>query len=681
MKSIALVVGIAGFALILVSTGYPQQSAEQLFQSAIYKEEVEGELDAAIKIYKTIIDEYPENRSAAAKALLHTGLCYEKLGNAQASKAYERVVRNFADQAEIVAQARVRLAALVGSGGKESAGGLVARRILTDASGVRGVLTEDGKYIRYLDWGTGDIVQFDVERGQTSRISNKGPQSKRLYYVEGYAFSRDGKQIVYDRETKDGGELRIRNLDGSNLRTLHSEKGPFFLPLDWSPDAGYILALRGGIWDKAFQLVLISTADDSVRVLKSIESAFYMLTRASFSPDGRSVAFTLVNDGNPPQGDVYLMTVDGSNEVIVAGHPAEDELLAWTPDGRNLLFLSDRSGTWDIWTVHITGGKQQGEPELLKKDFGRYSKFLGFAPNGSLYYKTATPLGHLYLGELDVETGQLLVPPVPVPTRFNGPPSSSTWSPDGRSLLYISGGTALGMGNSNLTIRSTETGEERFLSTRLRKIWDIYWAPDSRNILAHGMTVKESALYRIDSETSGITKLADGRWAPRLSPDGKTMVYLGKGGIKRRNLDTGEESFVKVGTEVLKAYDDLSPDVQEAAFQEGGTIYTVPLSGGEPRKLFSGLTHYYILRWTRDGRYIIAQALDDVSGLWAQMSEIWRIPVQGGTPLKLDLSVPKMDGFTLHPDNRHFAFSVNDGTKEELWVMENFLPNEDGVKK
>ena len=678
MKTIVLVIGAAAFALILVSTGYPQQSAGQLFQSAIYKEEVEGELDAAIKIYKTIIDKYPENRSASAKALLHTGLCYEKLGNAQASKAYELVVRNFADQAEIVAQARVRLAALGGSSGT---GGLVARRILTDASDVRGVLTEDGRYIRYLDWETGDVVQFDVERGQTSRISNKGPQSKRLYYVEGYAFSRDGTQVVYDRETKDGGELRIRNLDGSNLRTLHGEKGTNFLPLDWSPDAGFILALRKVIWDKAFQLVLISTADGSVRVLKSIEAAFYMLTRASFSPDGRSIAFTLVNDGNPPQGDVYLMAVDGSHEVIVAGHPAEDELLAWTPDGRNLLFLSDRSETWDIWTVHITGGKQQGEPELLKKDFGRYSNVLGFAPNSSLYYKTATPSGHLHFGELDVETGKLLVPPVPAATRFIGPPSKLIWSPDGRSLLYVSGGLAEDHGNNNLTIRSTETGEERFLSTRLRKIWSICWAPDSRTILAHGMTVKESALYRIDSESGEITKLADGRWAPKLSPDEKTLVYLGKGGITKRNLDTGEESFVKVGTEVLKWCDDLSPDVQEAAFQEGGTIYTVPLSGGEPRKLFSGLTHYYVLRWTRDGRYIIAQALDDISGLYAQVSEIWRIPVQGGTPLRLDLSVPQMDDFTLHPDNRHFAFSVNDGTKEELWVMENFLPKEGGVKK
>ena len=662
-------VTIMAISLILGSCQIFAQTAEDLISKGIQLEEVKGELEKAIEVYQTIVTRFSDNRPIAAKAQFHIGLCYEKLGLKEAQKAYECVVSEYADQSEIVAQARVRLAALGGSSG---AGELVAHRILTDASGIRGVLTADSKYIRHMDWGTGDVVQFEVASGQTSRIKNAGPWGERENPVEGRAFSRDGKQIAYDRFTKDGSpQLRIRNLDGSGLRTLYSESP--FKPFDWSPDAGSILALRS-VSSQGIELVLISTADGSVRVLRSIDSAFYMLTRASFSPDGRSIAFSLVNDGNPPHGDVFLMTVDGRNEVVVAGHPAEDELLAWTPDGRSLLFLSDRSGTWDIWTVPITGGKQQGEPELLKKDFGRDSQFFGFAPDGSLYYKTATPLGHLYYGEVDLETGKVLVPPATVMTRYNGPPSRSSWSPDGRSLLYISCGRQPGPGSNNLTIRSTATGEERFLSTRLRNVWDICWAPDSRTVLAWGMTVKENALFRIDTETSEITKLADGRWAPRLSPDGKTLVYIGKGGIIKRNLDTGEESVgVKVGTEVLHSFDDLSPDGQEAAFQEKGTIYTVSLKGGEPRKLLSGLTHYYVLRWTGDGRNIIAQALDEKTGRFLQISEIWRIPAQGGTPLRLDLSVSKMEYFTLHPDNRHFAFSVNEGSKSELWVLENFL--------
>jgi len=647
------------------------QSADVLLGAALHQEEVEGNLEAAIETYKKLLAEFPGNRPLAAQAQLHLGFCYEKLGEAQtkeARAAYERVVHDFADQSEIVAQARVRLAAL---GGPGAGGGLVARRVLTDASGVGEVLTADGKYIRGIDWDTGDVVQFEVAGGQRTRITNRLPWSKTEGDLGDKAFSRDGKQIAYDAEALSDAKdwvfsLRIRNLDGSGLRTLYSEKGSYVVPLDWSPDAGSILALRE--LNKAIELTLISTADGSVRVLRSITSGWFSFQRASFSPDGRFVAFSLVREGSPPHGDVFLMTADGRNEVVVAGHPAEDQLLGWT----SLVFLSDRSGMWDIWTVHIIGGKQQGEPELLKKDFGYDSEVLGFAPDGFFYYKTHTSSGRLYNGAVDLETGKVLVPPAPVTTRYTGPPSQPTWSPDGRNLLYISRRGDIGPGNNILTIRSAATGEERFLSPRLRFVNQISWAPDGRSVIALGFTATGSGAFRIDTETSEITKLADGGLVPKLCPDGKTLVFV-KGEtrgpiIRKRNLDTGEESEVVI---IGGINYDLSPDGREVVFQVDGAVKTVSLNGGEPRELFRGLAQHYWLRWTRDGRYIIAQALFTAS------PEIWRVPTQGGTPLKLDLSVPTIGDcgcFTLHPDNSRFAFSVKEESKSELWVLENFLP-------
>jgi len=513
------------------------------------------------------------------------------------------------------------------------------------------------------------VVQFEVASGQTRRITNGGPWSETEKSYENQAFSRDGKQIAYNSYTKDWvPQLRIRNLDGSGLRTLYSEKDSYVLPLDWSPDAGFILALRDR--NKAEELTLISTADGSVRVLRSITLDWFSFG-ASFSPDGRFVAFSSVREGSPPHGDLFLMTADGRNEVVVAGHPAEDKLLRWTPDGRSLVFLSDRSGTWDIWTVHITGGKQQGEPELLKKDFGCDAEILGFAPDGSFYYKTHTSSGRLYNGAVDLETGKVLVPPAPVTTRYTGPPSQPTWSPDGRNLAYISRRGTIGPGNNILTIRSTATGEERFLSPRLRFVNQISWAPDGRSIIALGITLTETGIFRIDTGTSEITKLAGNGLAPKLCPDGKTLVFADGPIIRKRNLDTGEESeVVNEGTGgTAQMYYDLSPDGREVVFQAKNAVKTVSLNGGEPRELFRGLAQTYRLRWTRDGRYIIARARDTAS------SEILLVPAQGGTPLKLDLSVPKMESFfALHPDNRRFAFSVNEESKSELWVLENFLP-------
>jgi Tol biopolymer transport system component len=571
----------------------------------------------------------------------------------------------------------VRLAALGGPGG---AGGLVARRVLTDASGVGGVLTPDGKYISKIDLDTGDVVQFEVASGQTRRITNRGPAHETGDSYANPVYSRDGKQIAYNSYTKDwDNHLRIRNLDGSGLRTLYSEKDSYVYPLDWSPDAGSILAIR--YRNKAKELTLISTTDGSVRVLKSITGAWSLFQRASFSPDGRFVAFSSVGEGSPPHGDVFLMTADGRNEVVVAGHPAEDKLLGWTPDGRSLVFLSDRSGTWDIWAVHITGGKQQGEPELLKKDFGLYSEILGFAPDGSFYYKTRTSfLGGLYNGEVDLETGKVLVPPAPVTTRYTGSPFLLTWSPDGRNLAYISHwwGSAADPRNNVLTIRSAATGEERLLSG-LGYVFQPSWAPDGRSVFAIGFTGTESRIIRIDTETSEITKLRDKGGSPLLCPDGKTLVFLegerGKVTIRKRNLDTGEESeVVQIGQRTQANNYDLSPDGREVVFQLDGAVKIVSLNGGEPRELFRDLAQYYRLWWTRDGRYIIAQAAVRGDVTSAASSKIWRVPAQGGTPLKLDLSVPHLDYFVLNPDNRRFAFSVIEESKGELWVLENFLP-------
>lgn len=99
------------FALILVvaSSACAQQSAGVLLQSGLYKEDVNGDLEAAIEIYERVLKEFPKDRPVAAKALLHIGLCYEKLGKQEAQKAYERLIKEYADQTEPARVAREKL--------------------------------------------------------------------------------------------------------------------------------------------------------------------------------------------------------------------------------------------------------------------------------------------------------------------------------------------------------------------------------------------------------------------------------------------------------------------------------------------------------------------------------------------------------------------------------------------
>ncbi len=75
--------------------------------------ETKGDLKEAITLFDSLIRTYPNEREYAANAQFHIGLCYEKLGNQSAQKAYKDVIQNYGDQKDIAATARERLSQLI----------------------------------------------------------------------------------------------------------------------------------------------------------------------------------------------------------------------------------------------------------------------------------------------------------------------------------------------------------------------------------------------------------------------------------------------------------------------------------------------------------------------------------------------------------------------------------------
>ena len=112
-------VGSSAPTLILVLSLLPllpgtparaQDTAEDLYQAGLYQEEVQGNLEQAIDLFGRILIRFPDSRGVGARAQLHIGLCYEKLGQQEAQQAYRRVIADFPDHAAEVAVARNRLA-------------------------------------------------------------------------------------------------------------------------------------------------------------------------------------------------------------------------------------------------------------------------------------------------------------------------------------------------------------------------------------------------------------------------------------------------------------------------------------------------------------------------------------------------------------------------------------------
>jgi Tol biopolymer transport system component/TolA-binding protein len=92
--------------------GSGNQAAGQLFEKALFAEEVKGDLPEAIELYKEVLDKTPDNRELAARTLLHMGICYEKLGSEQARKLYGQVISKYSEQSEEVAMASERMSRL-----------------------------------------------------------------------------------------------------------------------------------------------------------------------------------------------------------------------------------------------------------------------------------------------------------------------------------------------------------------------------------------------------------------------------------------------------------------------------------------------------------------------------------------------------------------------------------------
>ena len=144
LKSVLMIV-----ALTLAAALVPAQdrSQTQQFQEAITMMETKGNYAAAIRMFEQAAK--GPDRTLAARALYYAGQCYEKSGKDKAQQAYQRVIRQFAEQRQVVAQAQARLSALSPSAGNGAASKTASGPIIRQVPGVTisDAVSPDGHYL------------------------------------------------------------------------------------------------------------------------------------------------------------------------------------------------------------------------------------------------------------------------------------------------------------------------------------------------------------------------------------------------------------------------------------------------------------------------------------------------------------------------------------------------------
>jgi Tol biopolymer transport system component len=570
---------------------------------------------------------------------------------------------------------------------------VVVRRVWgQQGMGLSGDVSRDRRELVFVDYATGNLTVLDLGTRETRLITDKGGWAESGDYAMNAKLSRDGKNVAYTWATHEGNteryELRVIGIDGRGVRTVYRDESVEWIqPLAWLPGGDRILASvirKGG----RRQVIETPVMDGESRILREVEFAFPGIMALSpmmaLSPDGESLVYDKAQAEGSGNRDIFLMAVNGSGETLLVGHEADDFVLGWAPDGKHILFASDRQETLGAWLLPVEDGEPSGEPLLVRPDMWRMTP-IGFAEDGSYYYGVSTTKRTVQMARLDPVTGNVLTPLYPVDQHAFGSrqDSHAFWSPDGRFMAYQSVQGPSGAERPAIMVQSMEAGDTREVSPRgVAYVAPRLWSRDGAFVLGFGRDEEDrKGLFRV-SVLTGETQAFANFWGVDMraplgqSADEESFYYtvsLDEGiGIAARGLDGGSGETLWRG-ESLAA--DLSPDGRYLAIgqiqADSCSLVLLPTSGGEAEVLLRfppGEGGPEQITWTPDGETIV----------YRNDREIWSIPRVGGTPRRLEWPIDSnlvvgMRNIEFSPDGARIAFDAVSG-EVELWVMENFLP-------
>lgn len=316
-------------------------------------------------------------------------------------------------------------------------------------------------------------------------------------------------------------------------------------------------------------LLLATTAYAATPLTPEDYATMPGISAVEIAPDGRRIAYVLSRADlvrSTYDTDIWLIDVDGRNQMQLTRSNAADGRPRWSPDGRRLAFLSDRDGRAAIWLIDANGGEATrvtSEPTAVRDfEWSPDGKSIAFTrPEGATADEErrekekddARVIGanprHAHLYVIDVESRA-----VRRLTRGDFSAASPVWSPDGKTLAFD---------------RAPGTGLDDYYRTDI-------WLVTNDDAAAMKALVTRPGLDR----------------RPQFSPDGKSIAFMTGGGTH-----------------------DWLVEHQVAI---------VPATGGTPRSVSRdyGRTADDIF-WSADGRSLW------LNGPWNSTNQLFRVNVDG----------------------------------------------------
>jgi Tol biopolymer transport system component/DNA-binding winged helix-turn-helix (wHTH) protein len=448
------------------------------------------------------------------------------------------------------------------------------------------------------------------------------------------SLSPDGQHLAFAWDGGGGPDFSLYvKIVGTeeSLRLTKQASSIDFNPV-WSPDGRYIAFCRIQKGETGIY-VMPALGGTERRVRRTLweeqdsYEAFWAAGRLSWSPDGKSLAFSDRASPDEPAFSIFLLSLDslevrklssplrskrnlnrasssdGQTLAFVSLRSRGDFNPAFSPDGQTLAFARISHGVQSIYTVPVSGGEEQ---RLISG--GTYNWGLAWTPDGRdiVFAKAGWLAENGWLWKISLRGGE--------PERLQFGQGGVQPVIRGNRLVYVRQVANLNIWRRNLdSLHSTGSPERLISSTRFES--GPQFSPDGRKIA-------------FESTRTGVYEV----WMCR--EDGSGLVQL-----THFNSHTGTPRW--------------SPDGQQIAFDSraagNADIYVIDSEGGSPRRLTSEPSGEVVASWSRDGRWLYFAS--DRTGDW----EVWKMPSAGGPAVQ----VTRHGGFAPFesPDGRFLYYA------------------------
>ena len=366
--------------------------------------------------------------------------------------------------------------------------------------------------------GTSDIWLYD--NGKFSKLTDfNGHDLSPVWHADGKGYyfisEEDGTLNVYSAPLE-GAKKKLTSFTKHPVRHL-TASADGTLAFSWD---GELYTMKEGSEPKKINVTIAADEYDSDRVKSFVNSG---ASAMAVSPKGDEVAFVI-------RGDVYVTDVEYKTTRRITDTPAQERTVSFSPDGRTLVYDSDRDGQWQLFTAEIKNPAEKRfayATEIVEKPLYKGTAIAqqpAFSPDGK---KVAFLENRTELKVIDLKTKAVNTA---LPAKFNYSYTDGDipfeWSPDSRWLLisYIGEG-----GWNNLDIAA---------------------------VRADGSEI-------IDLTESGYSD-GNAKWAL----GGKAITYeTGRFGMKSHG-SWGNQSDIILMALDSEAWDDLNASEEEAKLKE-----------------------------------------------------------------------------------------------------------------